>query len=787
MIWRKLLRDLKENAGSYVACMVLMIIGLLIFTAMSIATENLHSAQEKFYEEQNFADAFARVRGIPKAEVTKLSDLKGIRQANGRIMRDVQVMWPERDENVFLRLVTVDLSETQPVNGVRLLYGSDLDDDRPDIWIDNKFFAANHLKLGDQLPVIINGRIRQLNITGVGLSPEFVYALRTKNDFFPTPDTFGVAFISLEAAEKLLGSDAVINEVAFRLEQGTDYEEVKLELEPRLARFGLEALYPRAEHTSHVLLKGEIDGGEAMTQALTFEFLMVAAVIIYLMLRRMVEQQRGQIGILKALGYTVGEVVTHYLSFALIIGVVSGVIGASLGVMASFPVTALYQEFFNLPDLQSGVDLVFPVVGLGLALGFSLISGYLGAKSVLVLLPAEAMRPPAPPIGKKVPLEHITLFWNMLTVQGMMAVRNLFRNKGRSLFVLLGVVLCFSLLSLTWSMNDLVQVMLFDQYEKVETFDVKVSLRQPMAVAPAIQELYRFPGVSRVEGMAEIPVTLHNRWLKKDVLLLGLSEESRLFNIFDKDGERVLPPQGGLLLSKRLGNLLAVEAGDSLRVQSPYLAAEEGKYLPVVGIVPQYLGMNAYMELSALQDFLGRGDIATALIAKVDEEQIDALQQAYRSSEVIEDIDVQGKRLRQSKELMASSGSTIYIFALIGIVVGFAIIYNSTVITISERKHELASMMVLGMTPAEVLSVVTFEQWFLAFFAILIGMPTTKFMLVGTSVAISNDIYTMPANITATSLLLATIVTVGSIWVAQRAAASKIRRLSLVEALKSRE
>ena len=114
----------------------------------------------------------------------------------------------------------------------------------------------------------------------------------------------------------------------------------------------------------------------------------------------------------------------------------------------------------------------------------------------------------------------------------------------------------------------------------------------------------------------------------------------------------------------------------------------------------------------------------------MDEEQIDALQQAYRSSEVIEDIDVQGKRLRQSKELMASSGSTIYIFALIGIVVGFAIIYNSTVITISERKHELASMMVLGMTPAEVLSVVTFEQWFLAFFAILIGMPTTKFMLV---------------------------------------------------------
>lgn len=136
---------------------------------------------------------------------------------------------------------------------------------------------------------------------------------------------------------------------------------------------------------------------------------------------------------------------------------------------------------------------------------------------------------------------------------------------------------------------------------------------------------------------------------------------------------------------------------------------------------------------------------------------------------------------------MASYGSMIYIYALIGIIISFAIIYNSSVITLSERSHELASMRVLGMTPAEVLSVITFEQWFIAFFAILGGIPMSKMFLEGISQSISNDVYTMPTGITPSSFAIAFFVTVVSIWVAQRIAARKIARMSLVEALKAHE
>ncbi|MGI5823434.1 MAG: ABC transporter permease, partial [Dethiobacteria bacterium] len=138
-------------------------------------------------------------------------------------------------------------------------------------------------------------------------------------------------------------------------------------------------------------------------------------------------------------------------------------------------------------------------------------------------------------------------------------------------------------------------------------------------------------------------------------------------------------------------------------------------------------------------------------------------------------------------EMMASYGSMIYLYSLVGIILGFSIIYISSIITTAERSRELASMMVLGMTPAEVLSVVTFEQWLISTLGILAGIPLAKLFMSGLSQAMSSDVFTIPPEITTSAYLEAAIVTVVSIWIAQKFAGRKIRRLSLVEVLKSAE
>lgn len=158
MLWAKMFRDLKENRGAYIACLVIIIIGLMIYTSFSMVIDNLTLSKNTFYQNQNFADGFADVQAIPFSEVSHLRDTPGIKDIQGRIVKDVQVLLPQREENVYLRLVSVDPNEANPINGVNLSQGIPLTNEESNIWIDNKFYEANKLSLNDELNIIAEGK-----------------------------------------------------------------------------------------------------------------------------------------------------------------------------------------------------------------------------------------------------------------------------------------------------------------------------------------------------------------------------------------------------------------------------------------------------------------------------------------------------------------------------------------------------------------------------------------------------------------------------------------------------
>ena len=480
MLFRKMIRDIRENRGAYLACMVIITLGLMIFTAFSTMAGTLQTSQQSFYEGQNFADGFAQVQAIPKDEISKLEDVEGIKEIQGRLVKEVMVYAPESKENIYLRLVSVDNDAQNPINEPLLKTGFPLEDNLLNIWVDNQFFEANKYSLNDEIEVIASGRKHKLSISGVASSPEFVYALRTGADLFPTPETFGIAFMPLTSMEKLFPDQKAYNDIVFTLRPGADFEKVKTELEIKLKPYGLESLISRDEQTSHLLLSEELKGLVSMSKIMPIVFLTIAAVIMYITLKRLIEQQRIQIGILKAEGYTTQEIMLHYMSYAVIIGLVGGILGVISGGILSYPLSSIFQVFFNLPGLEGRFSPSLAISGIILAVPFSLLAGFQGSRNVLALQPAEAMRPPAPVQGKRVLRVRIGIIWKRLTVQQMMAVRNMSRNKGRSFFIFLGMMVCFAISSFTWSMNDMIQKMMYDQYEKVEAYDVKLSLARPM-------------------------------------------------------------------------------------------------------------------------------------------------------------------------------------------------------------------------------------------------------------------------------------------------------------------
>ncbi|RQD75767.1 MAG: FtsX-like permease family protein [Candidatus Syntrophonatronum acetioxidans] len=792
ILWKKAFRDIIHNKGSYVACLVVTIIGLMAFTSFSISRDNLQVSTDIFYREQSFAHGFIEMESMPQGHLDRILQVEGIQQVSGRIIQEVRVHHPQRRDSVYLELVSLDLADPRRVNDVLLLEGEELTPRRQEAWIDEGFFAANQLSLYDEVKIIAGGRVRDLTLVGVGMSPEYTYALRDEKSIYPDPEAFGIAFLPYRDMEHLFpGMAGRVNSVVFTLEEGADFDLVKDRLEPLLDGYGLQTIYPREDQISHFILKEELDQLDRFATAFPLLFLTIAGIILYIMLKRIVEQQRGQIGVLKAIGYTTREIMYHYLSYAFLMGTFGGLAGGVLGIWGANPLTALLMEFFKVPPVYIDFSLYYLFMGIILSLAIFLFAGYQGCKLALQLKPAEALRPPAPPSTKKPFLERIGPYWALLTIQGKMATRNIFRNQSRSGFILLGIMLSYAVAAIVWNFNDMIDKLVFYHYEEVEVHDARVTLNWPGDRNSLQRELEGYDNAARVEPLAEVPVTLSHGWREEQILVIGVPRGSRLYRILDDQGRKVEPSPDGLILPRRMADKLQVTPGSYLTLESPLSRWEDREIrVRVQEVIPQYIGMNGYMEISALERVLEQSPFATSLLVELEEkgeEGVFQLKDHYWESEKIAGIDGREELIGATRELMEAFGAVLYIYVLVGVVMAFAIIYSSSFIILSERSREMASMRVLGMTPGEVFSVITFEQWLLSIFGMLVGIPLAQLIQQSFAQAMSTDIYVIPRDIEPVSLLVGLLITVGSIWIAQRFALKKVEKLSLIEVLKTGE
>ena len=450
----------------------------------------------------------------------------------------------------------------------------------------------------------------------------------------------------------------------------------------------------------------------------------------------------------------------------------------------------MYKAFFDLPGLRSEFSFKYLFFSLTLALVFSVLSGIKGSLDILRLEPAEAMRPPAPGTASKTLIEKFTWFWRNLSSQAQMGIRDVFRTPMRSLFNVIGIAVVFSLMTVSWSMQNMTDILTTVQLEKVQTFDVKLSLSQLSPTGATKLAVSHDPGVTKVEPLLEVPASVRNGWLKKEIALMGLTKESTLYNILDKKGQRVEVPDHGVLLSEHLAKSLNVKVGDEIYVESPLrreTVGKKGETLLVQGVVPQYVGLNAFMKDTELQRFLRQGEISTSMLIEMDPSEVSHMKSKYKNATNVASIESLKDTGDKIRKMMESFGFTVWILAILGGICGFALIYNASIISLSERKRELASLRVLGMTPREVLKVITSEQWTLYAFGILLGIPMAYGLNMSMAQSMSNDMYSLPAGLPLMALLGAAAGTAFSVLVAQSRAYYKIKALPYVEILATRD
>jgi len=743
---RKLLRDLGRLKGQALAIAVVVAGGVMTLILAVTMLDALTRAQERFYASHHFAEVFADVTRAPLGLVERLQRLPGVNLIEARVGAPVRLTVPDFEDPVRGQLVSIPDGRQPTLNRLHLVAGQLPTAGREaQVVVSDAFAEAHGLTPGDSLEAIINGRRTRLDLSGIALSPEFLYQAGP-TDLVPDYRRYAILWMNQEALADAYGMEGAFNQLSLTLQSGADRENVIDALDLALARYGGTGARTRHDQPSHRFLEEELDQQRAQATILPTIFLLVSAFLLNVVMTRIIQTQREQIAILKAFGYRDAELARHYAGLALLIVLLGWALGVGLGAWTARWMAGLYAEYFRFPEMR------FPVPPWALALslllaGLSALAGTWRAVWQSVSAPpAEAMRPPAPQRFRRSWLERSPLR-HALGGEGRIILRHLARQPAKMALSVIGIALSAGLLMMgAWQIAALDQ-MLDRQYRDILRMDIELTFNDPTP-ARAVGELHHLPGVLAVEPWRRVPATLIHGHRRYRTSLTGLEAVPRLRPIVDAAGNaHPLPPEG-LVLTRYLGEWLGVGAGDRLEV-----AIMEGHRrrlsLPVAALVDEPIGVGAYLRRERLNRLMREGPAIGGAWLLVDDNRRDALIDELHDLPVVAGIGLMDEAERGVRRYL---DETLHVFAIVFVAlagsIGFGVIYNNARISFAERSRELATLLVLGYTRAEVSRILLGEIALLGGLAILPGWAFGAGFCTLLSEAFSNDLFRVPLTFT---------------------------------------
>jgi putative ABC transport system permease protein len=702
-----------------------------------------------------------------------------------RVVFEVTLDVPGLREPATGRLVSIPERRVPILNDLHLRSGRWIEPGRrEEVLVSEAFATANGLREGDRIGAVLNGRWQQLRIVGIALTPEYVYEIRG-TDLFPDNRRFGVLWMSREAMGPAFEMEGAFNDVVLALAPGASQDEVIARLDRLLARWGGLGAIGRDDQISHRFLSDEIAQNRITGTVVPGIFLGVAAFLLNVVLRRLVATQRDQIAVLKAFGYPNASVAGHYLGLALV-AVAGGVLlGSALGLWWGRAIHRLYVDFYRFAVWGFEAGPATFALAAGVAALAALVGALGAVRAAVALPPAEAMRPEAPARFRAGALERVGLR-RVLSPAARMVVRNLARRPGRAALSTLGMALAVGLLVVGRFFLDSVNTLAEVQFRVVQRDDATLAFHEPLTGRTRF-DLAHLPGVLRAEPWRVVPARLRFEHRTKRTALLGLAPGSELRRLVDASLAEVPLPPEGLVLTRRLGEILGVAPGDEVTIE--ILEGERARRSArVAGFVDELIGLAAYMDARALARLLRESGSVSGAWLRIDAREQTRLYTELKRTPAVAGVMLKGVLLRSFEETLARSlGVFNTVLVSFACVIAFAMVYNTARIALSERGRELASLRVLGFTQAEVTQMLLGEQALLVGLAIPFGLAIGYLVSAWIVDAYQWELFRLPFVVSARTCAFAVLVTgvaaLGSGWVVGR----RLARLDLVAVLKTRE
>lgn len=786
---RRVFRLIKTSPGQFIALCTIVMLGVLIYIAMTTAFYNLSQSQLDFYHKTRFADYFFQVVKAPTSVVGQVQYLPGVARASAKIQMDVAFIKPQGGRGI-LRLNTYDLNSDDELNGLQVINGRNFNRDgsqETEVLVDPQFARANNLEQGGILQVIAGGKVVSLKVIGTAASPEFIYIMKDSASLLPDPREFGVLMMPYQQAERILNMQGQFNQVSVQMAPGTDPDDLKKRVQEILRPYGNLAAYPRDQQMSHAVLKSELQQLEVSSLFLPLFFFLIAAGIQFLLLGRMIKNQRSTIGVLKALGYSSFRIIGHYVSYALSISLTGSLLGSIFGIALASVFSQMYGEFFNLPEVIGGLNLTAIIYSLGLSLAVGGFSGLLAARSIIKIRPAEAMRSKAPVIGRRVWLEKWPRIWARLNSSWRMSLRSIMRNHTRVLVTVLGVCSTVVLLILALFFNDAIDYMMKRHFQEENRYDYLVQLTHPIKTE---EILYwnQWEEIKNIEPVLEVPVSIRKPGGSREEngVIYGLNPGQDVVGIYSAEDLEQVIPEEGVVLNERIARKIGVQVGDVVGIETRMNQGNpRNAELKVVGISQALMGGGSYVSLTTANRLLGERGLFSRALARLDLGQSERFENRLESMTSISSIVSRAEEKAGWDKMMASGAASIAIMVMFAGLLGMAITYNATLMNFNERQRELASMRVLGYTLGELRRLLFQEILVQASIGIIIGLPLGRWLGSVYLSSVSTDFYSMPFIIYPRTYALTALTAMVFIILGFALVLPRLKKIDLVEALKS--
>ena len=695
-------RDLRKNRTQFISIFLMSMLGMLVFVGMDAESAGGAAAADAYYKKYNLSDIWIQGAGFSDEDVRTARKVTGVKNVEKRLALTGTA---EKYNNAYMYINFMNSNE---INSLMLYEGEPYDEEEEGVWLEEWFARTNNIKIGDTFTVKIDSIQIDAVVKGIIDAPDYVYYVSEEDMMYPNYSKCGLAFMPsgmypdpaniiynqlLVDVRDDMADDESIDEIKERLEKAFDREDI--------------AVTDRDQNLSFATFDAEVKQHQAMGLMFAVIFLAIALLGIVTTMARVTASQRTIIGTMKALGFGKSRITFHYVSYGFIISTIGCITGGWLGYMTLPPwILGMFVGSYLLPDLKGRITAL-DIAAILIAIIVSTLVSFLSCRKELRDPPAVTLKPPAPGKVRHSAFEKSRL-WLMLDFSTQWNIRDILRNKLRSLMGILGVVGCSMLLVCGFGCFDSVNGLVDKLYGELMTAKNKIVLSNGADYAYAYDLGLRYKG----QMVQELSVEFVSGKTKKSGSAT-IVDKGNYIHIQNRDLKPVELNSSGIAMTSKMAGLLGLKEGDFVKWH--IVGDDEWQYTRIMQIYRDPSVQGITMRRQVFEDLeytFSPTSVLTNMSVPsdlVDEDEVSSV------------LNIASMKAAFS-ETLEIMNSMVYVMVAAAVLLGVVVLYNLGVLSFVEKTREVATLKVLGFKSARIRNILQKQNIWLTVIGICFGL-----------------------------------------------------------------